>query len=189
MKRSTLFLLLFIVLVSCKQALPSILDKFIETKDKMAVPFPNTNPISEQDLDLLMATNEVNEPVYNVAHHYFYGYKKKLNEQFYLLSIKDTYMPTYRFTNYLTNWEDVYLCIYDVSENKVVSKLRIKSSDPIATFCEEENNIYTLTSDYGLFLCGGLDCEHIERERKRVTHTYKIIDNHFRLVDNREKKK
>lgn len=180
--------ILLILLISCKPKEPSFLTNFIErdTWRKKGGDFRYTKQVTKQDLDLLMATNEVNVPVYNIHHKYFYVYKQKLNERYYLLSFADIYEQNYKFTHVLGGLgDDLYLCIYDLEENKVVSKLRVKSADPIVCSYTEENYTYTVTSSYFKFNCGNEDCSDITLEDNEVTHTYKIIDNRFQLIDNK----
>ncbi|MDJ1482263.1 hypothetical protein QNI16_17290 [Cytophagaceae bacterium YF14B1] len=179
-----ILVLIFLVtgLISCKKTDPAFLKHFTERGEKTKSAFFYTKQINKQDLEIVMATNEVNEPLYNVNHRYFYGYKEKLNDRHYLISFMDFYMASYRFTNFLINWRDVYLCIYDVKENQVVSKLRIASADPVLSFYKEDNHTYTISSVYRKPFCEDEMCNKIDIDKDTAVYTYRIINNRFQLI-------
>lgn len=170
-----------VLLISCKSQGSSFLDNFT-AHDKINSDFRYEKQISQQDLAILMATNEANEAVLTMEHKYYYGYKKKLNDNHYLISFASTYRPTYRFTNVLSFWQDVFICIYDKSENKVISKLRIKSADPIFSSYTEENGVYTITSRYITYECGDADCTKLKSKSNTVVQRYKLSDNKFQQI-------
>lgn len=173
-----------VLLLSCQSEGAPFLDHFAE---KGSVKEENlyAKEISADDLQLLTSTNEVNEPIFNVGHKYYYGYKAKLDEDHYLVSFRNTYQPTYRFTHVLYNWADIYLCIYNKAENRVVSKLRISSSDPVLSFCKEEGREYIITSYYTKFDCADPDCHTIKMSAKNTdVSRYTITRNRFKKITN-----
>ena len=194
MKTKVLPMVLFgIMFFSCSKQEPAFLSNFTSNFTE----FKNvdwkriyTKPIEPKDLEILLATNEVNEPLDNVDHKYFYGYKKKLDENHYLISFIDTYHPTYGNTNRMGHWEDEFLCIYEQDENKIISKLKIASADPIFSDFKISNGIYTVTTEYFKYVkkeCADDPyCRDYERVGKTVVHQYKIIDNHFRCIDKKK---
>lgn len=185
MKYFVLLLLSGILLSGCKKEESVFLTHFAEKGKEKTKEGVYPKEINKQDLAILMATNEVNVPVVNIRNKYFYGYKEKLNDRYYLVEYANSYVPPPIFTHLLGAGRDIYLCIYDVEENKIISKLRIASDAPIQSLTyEEKGYVYTITSIYTEDRCKGEDCATVVTERIKVTHTYKIIENRFQLVDN-----
>ncbi|WP_237421149.1 hypothetical protein [Flavobacterium sp. Sd200] len=127
-----------------------------------------------------MATNEVNQPIFNINHTYYYGFQKKLNDSHYLISYQDRYSAAYSYKNRLLGWKDIYYCIYNSTANTVVSKLRVQSSDPILSYCEEKDGIYTIRSRYFKFIPEENTPSHnMETKRDSTVSKYRIRNNRF----------
>ncbi|KOS08122.1 hypothetical protein AM493_20275 [Flavobacterium akiainvivens] len=178
MKTTVHFAVLLAVsaLLVCCSGEPAFLKKFTPRDVKRKL---YTEKITPADLDILLATNEVNQPVFNKNHEYYYGFYKPLGNNHYLISYKDTYTPAYRFTHFLIGWADVYYCIYNAGTNTVVSKLKVQSSDPVHNHFEEKNGVYTIKSYYHNFNYIDRPCNDIVLKNDSLIMLYKIQDNRF----------
>lgn len=166
-------LLFALFLVRCDSPNSHFLSKFNNKEsDKYVVEIDTT------DLSILLATNEVNQPVYNVRHKYYYGYKKKLENDLYLVSYMDSYVPLNGGTNRLLNWYDIFECIYDCQKNTVTSKLRIWSSEPILSSYSVHQGIYTIKSMYNITLYDGKS-ERNHTVTKYLINKYIIKGNKY----------
>jgi len=155
---------------------PDFLKKFTGASVKKKL---YTEKIIHQDLNILMATNEVNGPVFNVDHTYYYGFYKKLEHGHYLVSYRDSNSPAYRFTNSLIGWNDIYYCIYNSTNNSIVSKLKVQSTDPVLSNFEEKDGIYTIKSRYFKFIPKEGPCNTIVIQKDSAISKYRIKDNRF----------
>ncbi|MES2487016.1 MAG: hypothetical protein V4581_13860 [Bacteroidota bacterium] len=134
--------------------------------------------ISPRDVNILLATNEVNQSLSNIDHTYYYGFYKQLDDKHYLISYQDKYTPAYRFTNNLIGWNDIYYCIYNRNTNAVVSKLKVQSTDPVSSYFEEKDDIYTIKSRYFKFVPVEAPCS-IKIQNDSAISKYRIENNRF----------
>lgn len=172
-----ILLLFAIFLVKCSSPESRFLNKFnIKESDKYV------NEIDTIDLSILLATNEVNQPVYNVRHKYFYGYKKKLEGELYLVSYMDCYVPLNAGTNRIWNWYDIFECIYDSKKNCITSKLRIWSSEPVLSFYSVNQGIYTIKSMYNIDIYDG-QSESSHNVTKKIINRYRIRGNKYICIE------
>jgi hypothetical protein len=171
------FKLLILVLfcIACSKPENDFLNKFGNSETDKTL-YKKT--ISATDIDILMATNEINPSNFNAEHKYYYGFKEKLDNENFLISYADTYRPHYRFTNMLIGWRDVFYCIYNVEKNQVVSKLKIVSSDPVLSFFKKTGNQYIVTSSFFKFIPKESDC-YIVIQRDSSSNVYEIQNNKF----------
>jgi len=206
MKNLNLLIILLLVLSSCSQETKEpigkieftdktgfrnkkgFLNKFTQEGTKKVAPFKRK--IKGTDLDKLMVKNEVNEFQFKKHLKYYYENKEKLDSRHYLLSYSQSYRPVAGIKNMLLNWKDVFHCIYDIEADKVVSKLRVSSSDPIITFCKEDNGIYDLKSYYMSFRFTEESrdkASEIIMTKDTIREKYKIIKNRFVLIKSEAK--
>lgn len=170
-------IILLIVLVgACSKPKTDFLNDFVASETDKTIYLKS---IPKEGLDILMATNEVNASDFNSEHKYFFGFKKKLNDEHFLISYLDTYIPQYRFTNKLIGWEDEFYCIYNINRNQVVSKLKVSSSDPVLSSFTKQGNYFVVKSAFFKFIPKESECNHIEIERDSSSISYQIQNNRF----------
>jgi hypothetical protein len=176
--------ILVLVILACGCAKPknNLLDSFVESETNKTI---YTKSIPKEKLEILMATNEINPSNLNVNHRYYYGFKKKLNDEHYLISYLDKYTAQYRFTNRLIGWEDKFYCIYNTERNQVISKLMVTSSDPTISFFKKQGDLYIVKSYFTKFIPKESDCNNIVIERDSSENTYQILHNKFVKVTQR----
>ncbi len=182
MNHSNYIILFILLLFSCGNKNISFIEKFENKQNKIY-----SKKISKEDLEILLATNEVNQVDFKKEQNYYYGFKKRLNKNHYLLSYKETYISTKKINNVLLNWSDTYYCIYNIKTHKVNSKLRIYSSDPFLTYTIEEKGKYIVKTFFWDFLIKENEFNNsneIIMEKDSLIETYKIINNKFKLVKN-----
>ncbi|AWA31086.1 hypothetical protein HYN48_13870 [Flavobacterium magnum] len=174
----TKFKLLILVLIStaCSKQECDFLNKFENSETGKTL---YTKPISATNIDILMATNEINPSNFNAEHKYFYGFRKKLDNEHFLISYSDTYSPHYRFTNKLVGWEDIFYCIYNTEQKQVVSKLKVSSSDPVLSYFKKIGNRYIIKSSFFKFIPKESECNNIVIQRDSTSIEYKIQNNKF----------
>ena len=171
------YIQLILILISCSENQSDFLEKFNPNENDKYV-----NTIDSTSLKILTATNEVNTSVYNVNHKYYYGYKRKIDNNLYVVSYMDIYTPLNHDTNRLLGWYDIFECIYDSKRDIVTSKLRIWSSEPILSTCKIINKTYIITSLFRISLYNG-ETEQTYFENKTLINKYKIIGNQYVCIE------
>lgn len=180
MKKLKLLILVFLC-IACSKQENDFLNKFVNSETDKNL-YKKT--ISATDIDILMATNEINPSNFNAEHKYYYGFKEKLDNENFLISYIDTYIPHYRFTNKLIGWEDEFYCIYNAKKNQVVSKLKVSSSDPVLSYFKKTGNQYIVKSSFFKFIPKESDCNYIVIQRDSSSIEYEIQNNKFVEITN-----
>ena len=174
-------LILILLCIACSKPENDFLNKFGNSETDKAL-YKKT--ISATDIDILMATNEINPSNFNTEHKYYYGFKEKLDNENFLISYLDTYIPHYRFTNRLIGWQDIFYCIYNVEKNQVISKLKVMSSDPVLSSFMKKGNQYIVKSFFHKFIPKESDCNYIVIENDSSSIKYEIQNNKFVEITN-----
>jgi len=169
-------LLFLIIICACSKPKNNFLNDFVESETDKKIYLKS---IPKEGLDILMATNEINPSNLNTEHKYFFGFKKKLNENHYLISYLDKYRPQYQFTNLLIGWSDEFYCIYNIDKNQVISKLKVSSSDPIFSNFKKQGDNYIVNSKFFKFIPKESECNDIVIQRDSTSITYQIRNNKF----------
>ena len=172
------FLFLMALFFSCDKTNTALLDKFTNTDDVLQMQGGYSKLVTNEDLAILKDTLVVNDFLVNSNQKYYYGFKKQLDSNHYLITYSVKYVPLYKPTFRLVGWYDDLLCIYDVKNNKIVSKLKIRTSDPILSSTLFRKDIYEVKSFYKRY-------KYIETEDRSIFENdslfnkYKIENNKF----------
>lgn len=141
-------LLSVLLLSSCSSGNQNFISKFKKIEILDSLGFFSEETILNEDLDILEKTNEVNGFVFNSKVKNYYGSSFKLNKDHFILSYKKTYSPMYNPSFSMFKGKDVFLCIYNIRKNEVVSKLKISSSDPIFSNFKYSSEVFSIKSYY-----------------------------------------
>ena len=171
-------LLLMVMFFSCDNSNTVFLGKFTDTADILKTKDGYTKLVKNEDLVILQECLIVNSFVVNSNQKFYYGFKKKLNSKYYLITYCVKYIPLYKPTFNLWNWHDDFLCLYDVDNNKIVSKLKIHSSDPVVSRTKLEKDIYIVKSLYRRYKYNEVE-DKAFFEIDSLINKYKIENNKF----------
>ena len=167
-----------VLFLSCDKTNNVFLDKFKNTNDILNPKGSYSELITNEDLVIFQAGLIVNDFVVNTNQKYYYGFKKKLDSNHYLITYCVKYTPLYKPTYQLFNWHDDILCVYDMRNDRIVSKLKIRTSDPVLSKTHVKENIYFVKSLYRRYKYSELD-DRAFFEADSLLNKYKIENNEF----------
>jgi len=187
MLRLTLFTIIFFFSSGCKSTTETpLLNEFKEIIDipkdisECLKSFDIYNEMHGNNLiSFLGYTNEITDTLLNRNLKYYYGFKKKINNQCYLLAIKRVYSTLGQYTNVLLAPYDVIFCLYNKEKKSIQSRLIVIQSEPILRHFKYKNGIFTVNSGASYFQ--KLDTENATVNRVMVEqiNEYVIVDDHF----------
>ncbi len=179
-----LIILIFfsIIFFSCNTINKDFLIQFKKVNSVEELNSFSDKKIPNVNLNILEKTNEVNSFVFNINTEYYFGNQYKLNDDFIILSYKKIYRPIYKPVFNMINWNDVFLCIYSLKKNEVVSKLKISSSDPMYSKYKYSSETFNIKSFYFSYRYNEENNSSIFVSDS-IEERYKVVENRFVKID------
>ena len=147
MKEIIIPFVITVLLFSCNNSSEeSFLKNFTDKEKYNPTDTKQAKEINSEDLHFLNKAEAINEFELETGKKYYYGYKKAIGNDYYLLYYYYKYHIDNNFHPFaLGITGKSYVCVYQKGSG-IISKLKVATGDHILSRFEEKDGIYTIKS-------------------------------------------
>jgi len=147
MKEKIIPFVITVLLFSCNNSSEeSFLKNFTDKEKYNPTDTKQAKEINSEDLHFLNKAEAINEFELETGKKYYYGYKKAIGNDYYLLYYDYKYHIDNNFHPFaLGITGKSYVCVYQKGSG-IISKLKVATGDHILSRFEEKDGIYTIKS-------------------------------------------